>query len=135
MLDIDDVLEALNDKGVVYGIKHDVIQESLEEEVYNVPILVAEGKKPENGADAKIVYNFRTEKTVHREEDEKGQVNFKDLDLVENVVAGQLLATKTQATEGVPGRTVTNRVLEAKPGVDVELNRTFIGWNECHRDD
>jgi len=122
VLDIDDVLEALNDKGVVYGIKHDVIQESLEEEVYNVPILVAEGKRPENGADAKIVYNFRTEKKVHLEEDEKGQVNFKDLDLVENVVAGQLLATKTKATEGTPGRTVTNKVLEAKPGMDVELN-------------
>jgi uncharacterized protein (DUF342 family) len=122
LLDIDDVLEALNDKGVVYGIKHDVIQESLEEEVYNVPILVGEGKRSENGADAKIVYNFRTEKKVHLEEDEKGQVNFKDLDLVENVVAGQLLATKSQATEGTPGRTVTNKILEAKPGVDVELN-------------
>ncbi len=122
VLDIDDVLEALNDKGVVYGIKHDVIQESLEEEVYNVPILVSEGKRPENGADTKIVYNFRTEKKVHLEEDEKGQVNFKDLDLVENVVAGQLLATKTKATEGSPGRTVTNKVLDAKPGVDVDLN-------------
>ncbi len=122
VLDIDDVLEALNDKDVVYGIKHDVIQESVEEDVYNVPILVAEGKRPESGADAKIVCNFRTEKKVHLEEDEKGQVNFKDLDLVENVVAGQLLATKTQATEGAPGRTITNNVLEAKPGVDVELN-------------
>ncbi len=121
VLDIDDVLESLNDKGVVYGIKHDVIQESLEEGVFNVPILVAEGKRSEDGAEAKIVYNFRTEKKVHLEEDEKGQVNFKDLDLVENVVAGQLLATKTQATEGTPGRTVTNRSLEAKPGVDVEL--------------
>ncbi len=121
VLDIDDVHESLNDKGVVYGIKHDVIQESLEEEVFNVPILVAEGKRSENGAEAKIVYNFRTEKKVHLEEDEKGQVNFKDLDLVENVVAGQLLATKAQATEGEPGRTVTNRGLEAKPGADVEL--------------
>jgi len=122
VLDIDDVLEALNDKGVVAGIKQDVINESLEEEVYSVPILIAEGTKPEPGENAKVVYNFRTEKKVHLEEDEKGQVNFKDLDLVENVVAGQLLATKTRATEGNPGRTITGKILDAKPGSDVEIN-------------
>lgn len=120
-IDIDDVMEALEEKGVVYGIKEDVIRESIEDEVYNVPILVAEGTKPQNGEDAKIVYNFRTEKRIQLHEDEKGQVNFKDLDLVENVVAGQLLATKIPATEGVPGRTVTGEILEAKPGKDVEL--------------
>jgi len=120
-LDIDDVMEALNEKGVVFGIKEDVIRESLEDEVYNVPILVAEGKRPKNGEDAKIVYNFRIDKKIHLEEDEKGQVNFKDLDLIENVVAGQLLATKIPATEGEPGKTVTGEILEAKVGRDVEL--------------
>ena len=120
-LDIDDVMEALNEKGVVFGIKEDVIRESLEDEVYNVPILVAEGKRPKNGEDAKIVYNFRIDKKIQLEEDEKGQVNFKDLDLIENVVAGQLLATKIPATEGEPGKTITGEILEAKPGKDVEL--------------
>ena len=120
-LDIDDVMEALNEKGVVFGIKEDVIRESLEDEVYNVPILVAEGKRPKNGEDAKIVYNFRIDKKIQLEEDEKGQVNFKDLDLIENVVAGQLLATKIPATEGEPGKTITGKILEAKPGKDVEL--------------
>ena len=121
-VDIDDVMEALNEKGVLIGIKEDVIKKTLEDEVYNVLTPVAEGIKPENGQDAKIVYNFRTEKKVQLEEDEKGQVNFKDLDLVENVVAGQLLATKITATEGKPGRTITNQLLEAKPGRDVELS-------------
>ncbi len=121
-LDIDDVLEALNDEGVVVGIKQEVIGESLEGETYNVQVLVAEGQKPRNGDDAKINYNFRIEKKVRLQEDEKGQVNFKDLDLVENVVAGQLLATKTPATEGREGRSITNRILPAKNGNDVPLN-------------
>lgn len=121
-LDIDDVLEALNDQGVVVGIKQELISGSLEDEVYNVPVLVAEGQKPQNGDDAKINYNFRIEKKVRLQENEKGQVNFKDLDLVENVVAGQLLATKTPETEGKEGRTITNRVLPAKKGNDVPLN-------------
>ncbi len=121
VLDIDDIMEALNDKNVIVGIKEDVINKCLEEDVYNVMTVITVGSKPENGEDAKIVYNFRTEKTVHLEEDEKGQVNFKDLDLVENVVAGQLLATKVKATEGQPGRTITNNLLEAKPGKDIDL--------------
>jgi len=120
-LDIDDIMEALKDKGVIVGIKEDVLKDSLEENINNVPILVAEGLKPENGENAKIVYNFRTDKKIRLEEDEKGQVDFKNLDLVENVVAGQLLATKVQKTEGMPGRTVTNRFLEAKPGKDIDL--------------
>jgi uncharacterized protein (DUF342 family) len=121
-LDIDDVLEALSDNDVVVGVKQNVIGQTLENESYNIPTIIAEGMKPVNGEDAKIVFNFRTEKKIQLEEDEKGQVNFKDLDLVENVVAGQLLATKTKATEGKPGRTVTNRILEAKDGTDVDFN-------------
>lgn len=120
-IDMDDVMEALEEKGVVEGIKEDVIQQTLEDEIYNVPVLIAEGIKPVNGEDAKIAYNFRTEKKVHLEEDEKGQVDYRELDLVENVVAGQILATKIQATEGKPGKTVTGKILEAKPGSDVEL--------------
>ena len=120
--DIDDVLEALGDQSVVVGIKQDVISESLEDNVHNVPVNIAEGQKPQNGDDAKINYNFRIEKKVRLHEDEKGQVNFKDLDLVENVVAGQLLATKTPPTEGKEGRTITNRILTAKNGNDVPLN-------------
>jgi len=120
-IDMDDVMEALEEKGVVEGIKEDVIQQTLEDEIYNVPVLIAEGRRPVNGEDAKIVYNFRTEKKIQLEEDEKGQVDYRALDLVENVVAGQILATKIQATEGTPGKTVTGKILEAKPGKDVEL--------------
>jgi len=121
-LDIDDVMDELELKGVRYGIKKETIGETLDGEVYTIPVLVAEGIAPQNGEDAKLVFNFRIEKKVQLEEDEKGQVNFKDLNLVENVVAGQLLATKVQATEGRPGRTVTDRPIDAKDGKDLVLD-------------
>jgi uncharacterized protein (DUF342 family) len=114
-------MEALNHKGVVVGIKDDAISKALEDEAYNSLILVAEGVRPKSGDDARVIYNFRTEKKVQLEEDEKGQVDFKDLDLVENVVAGQLLATKIPATEGREGRTITNKILPEKSGKDIEL--------------
>jgi uncharacterized protein (DUF342 family) len=120
-LDIDDVMDELDLKGVRVGVKKGAIEETIADEVYNIPVLIAEGYPPQNGEDAKLVYNFRTEKKVQLEEDEKGQVNFKDLNLVENVVAGQLLAMKVQATEGRPGRTVTDHTIDAKDGKDLEL--------------
>jgi uncharacterized protein (DUF342 family) len=120
-LDIDDIMEALHHKGVVVGIKEEAISKALEDEAYNSLILIAEGVKPKSGEDSKVIFNFRTEKKVQLEEDEKGQVDFKDLDLVENVVAGQLLATKIPATEGREGRTITNKILPEKSGKENEL--------------
>ncbi|MCG8570610.1 MAG: FapA family protein, partial [Spirochaetes bacterium] len=66
-------------------------------------------------------YKFNTEKKIELHE-EDGRVDFKNLNIVQNVVAGQILATKSPADEGEPGRTVTNEILPAKSGKDVPLN-------------
>jgi hypothetical protein len=60
-IDIDDVMEAMSEKGISVGIKEDTIRKTIEEGVYNVLIPVAEGIKPVNGQDARVVYNFRIE--------------------------------------------------------------------------
>jgi uncharacterized protein (DUF342 family) len=51
---------------------------------------------------------------------------------VENVEAGQILATKRPPEEGMPGRTVTGRSLPAKPGKNVQIE---IGKNVKLADD
>ena len=121
-LDVDDVIDALKQEGVVTGIKEERIAKYLDDMDYSSVLVGAEGDKPKHGRDAYIDYKVRIDKsrTVY-EEDEKGQVDFKDLDLLENVVVGQLLAVKVPLEEGVPGRTITNRVLPAKTGKDTPL--------------
>ncbi|MBN2402533.1 MAG: FapA family protein [Spirochaetes bacterium] len=121
-LDVDDVIESLKQAGVVTGINEEQIAKYLDDMDYSSVLVGAEGVKPKHGRDAYIDYKVRIDKsrTVF-EEDEKGQVDFKDLDLLENVVVGQLLAVKVPLEEGVPGRTVTNRVLPAKSGKDIAL--------------
>ncbi len=117
----DDVLSELQKRGVVFGIKEDVIKEAIEKDKYNQPILIAEGIPAKDGEDAKVDYKFRIEKEVQFEEDESGRIDFKSLDLVENVVVGQVLAVKVPATKGQIGKTVTGKEIPAKDGKDINL--------------
>ncbi len=123
VLEMDEILSLLDEAGIVYGIKHDNIKKMLEKEIYNTPILVAEGKKPIPGKDAEIEYKFKTETSLEYNVDEKtGKVDYNNpKEVISNVVAGQVLAIKTPPTKGTPGRTITNEVIETRNGEDVEL--------------
>ena len=53
--------------------------------------------------------------------EKEGKIDFKDKNLVQNVVAGQILAEKIPAEKGVKGRTITGKPLDAKDGSDEEI--------------
>lgn len=126
IVELDDVRSELERKGVVFGVQEEAIQEAIDDDKFNQPVLVAEGKPPQDGDDAKIDYKFNIDKEVQLSEDDKGRVDFRELDLIENVVVGQVLAKKLPSTTGSPGQTVTGRELPAKDGKDVQL---VIGKN------
>jgi uncharacterized protein (DUF342 family) len=131
-LSFEEIIGLLKSSGVVHGIKEEAILRFVDYPSYNEKVLAAEGTKPQNGNDAEIIYNFNT----HREEvhlkEKDGRVDFRELNLVENVEAGQILATKKPPEEGVSGRTVTGKVLPAKPGKNVQIE---IGKNVKLSDD
>jgi len=120
-LEIDEIKSILNNNGVVIGIKDDMLNNIMDYPLYNEPVLVAEGIKVQDGRNAVIHYNFKTNKDEVHFEEEDGKVNFKELNIVQNVVAGQILATKEPATDGEPGRTVTNKLIPPRNGKDVNL--------------
>lgn len=122
-LEVQDVVNALKSIGVVYGIKEDLIKKYLDEEKYNIAFPAAEGDTPVNGKNAEIKYHVRTEKSINFREDSSGRVDYKDLDLIENVVVGQLLAEKIPAQEGKMGRNLYGMLLPANDGRDVELKQ------------
>lgn len=121
--DVDEIISMLKAKNVVYGIKRQVIEEAIENELFNVPVIVAEGDMPVEGKDAQIQYHFKTDTDkVEFETKEDGSVDFHKLDLIQSVVAGQVLATKIPAQRGKAGKTLTGRIIPAKDGKDVKLN-------------
>lgn len=122
-LDVNDIVNVLKSHGVVVGFLEDDIKQALNDERYGQDILAAQGVPPKHGKDAYIDYKVNIKKNLHLEEDESGRVDFKQLNLVENVVVGQILAEKIQATRGEAGRTLFNRIVEARDGKDTELRQ------------
>jgi uncharacterized protein len=119
--DRETLLTFLENNGVVAGVKEDVVDRFVDAPTYREPVLVAEGTKPVNGRDARIVYNFETDPGSIKLKETDGKVNFKELNLVQNVVEGQVLAKKNPPEQGQPGTTVTGTFLPAKDGSDVPL--------------
>jgi uncharacterized protein (DUF342 family) len=121
-LPVETYLSVLRNNRVVYGVKEDFLREFADKPVYKEPVAAAEGAKPADGRDAYIQYNFETDQSkVRIRETSNGTVDFKELNIIQNVVESQPLAKKIPPEMGVMGRTVTGKVIPAKNGRDTSL--------------
>jgi len=112
---------SLETAGVIHGILEDTLREIEDHPRYREPIVAAEGTKPAHGEDARMIFNFKTDtKQVQLQQTKEGRVDFKELNKIENVVEGQVLARKVPPKPGEPGQTVTGRLLPAKDGKDID---------------
>lgn len=118
----DQIKKALTTQGVVAGISDEKINALVDSPVYNEPVVVAEAVLPVDGRDAYMVYNFETDRSkIRAKEAANGQVDFKELNLIQNVVEGQPLAQKIMAEQGKAGKTLYGKYLEAKNGRDINI--------------
>lgn len=103
-------------------IEEDKIKEFVDTPVYDVPFEVAKAIMPVDGHDAYISYNFETDpKKLRTQVDEEGNVDYKKLNNIQNVIADQPLAQKIPAQRGKGGKTLFGRYLEAKNGKDIQI--------------
>ena len=121
-LTIEDYHSLLKQYRVYHGVKEDFLAEFADRPVFREKVEVAEGIRPVNGKDAYIEYNFEVDQTkIRLKEGTSGRVNFKDLNIVQNVVQNQLLAKKIPPEHGVDGKTVTGKILPSKSGNDIPM--------------
>ncbi|MDR2746600.1 MAG: FapA family protein [Treponema sp.] len=112
----------LHSNKVYYGINEDAVNKQVDKPVYLEPVTLAEGDKPADGRDAYIQYNFETDKSrVRLQEGSNGRVNFKDLNIIQNVVENQPLAVRIAAQEGKNGKNIRGVLLPAKDGKNIPL--------------
>jgi len=117
----EDIEAMLKNSGVVHGWSDEAIDALVDDPSYGQKVPVAFGTKSVNGSDAKITYFFDTSVKIKPKEIE-GRVDFKELNTIRNVLKGEELAKKEPAQKGMPGRTVTGRVLPVKDGRDLAFD-------------
>lgn len=110
-LSIDDLYSLLSQ----YGVKHGILDKNLKlmwrAKLYCTDVLIAKATLPVQGSHASIEYHFNVDKTSKPQQKEDGSVDFHNLDMIERVTEGQLLATLTPEVEGTPGMTVSGEVI------------------------
>ena len=132
-LRFEDAMQKLKLMDVLHGIDEQALNALINEKNYDKSYTVAVASKPIDGENGKLVFHFGTaEKTARPKELEDGRVDYKSLDLYEPVEEGQLLVSRTLATEGTPGMTVKGRQIKQRPGKSVILPK---GKNILTNDD
>lgn len=120
---VKEIFDALNKKGVVYGIKTELLAEPLRS---RVEYLIAEGTPPINGKDSEIrLYKIEPPKPQIIDE---GKVNHYELNLINRVKQGDWLGERIEATPGIPGKNVYGQQIPAIPGLTHPLlyDRTSV---------
>jgi len=115
------ILDALSASKVVYGIDKQTVEIQAKNPRYDSRILIAMATLPEDGKAAIIDFHFPTTSQAKPTILPDGSVDFKQLNLIKNVAEGEILCTKTPATEGIPGSDVLGEPIEPRPGKDIPL--------------
>lgn len=117
----EDLLSKLTEKGIVYGLKNGVLDNLATNKNHNENVLVAEGDYPIHGKDAEIKFYFYKDKKILPSIRENGRADFKNLNLIENVNKGQLLAVKIPPEPGKEGKNIFGEPVESKDGRDINI--------------
>jgi len=121
-LSAETYLSILRNNKVVNCVDEDALSEFVDKPVYKEPFPIALGVRPADGRDSYVQYNFETDQTkVRLQEGSNGRVDFKELNIIQNVVQGDTLAVKMPAEKGTSGRTVTGKIIPAKNGKDIAM--------------
>lgn len=117
----EDLVKALAGNRVVSGIKEEVLKKLAQKPEFNVSHQVAQGTPSEDGKHQKIEYRFDVSASKGAEEDEQGSIDFRNIKNFINFKAGQVLAEKTAASQGKPGKNVLGQDVPARDGKEVNF--------------
>ncbi|MBO4775916.1 MAG: DUF342 domain-containing protein [Lachnospiraceae bacterium] len=130
LLSREDIISDLNSATVVYGIDTAAIDAFIANREYCKDFVLARGKEVRHGTDASIEYFFNTDLRAKPTVKEDGSVDFFNLNTVNHIKKGDVLAKLTREDPGESGLDVTNgyvkprdvKKLMLKFGHNVSLN-------------
>lgn len=133
ILEVSDLAKALENEGIKYGIKEELYSEILDKQGQYGEWLIAEGVPFMKAQDARIVFHFNPKGIeVKPQEFDDGKIDFYNLNLIQLVSSGTVIAEKIPVVDGQDGINVYGERTKAKPGKDARLP---IGQNTQAIDD
>jgi uncharacterized protein (DUF342 family) len=116
-IELEDLLAALKDNDITFGIKTDVVEKLENRPIYGIKIEVARGVEPIDGDDGYVNYFVKKSNEYKPEiSEEEGRVDFKDLDYFQLVKKGQVLCEIVKETKGTDGTNIYGAPVPAKEG-------------------
>lgn len=121
-LTVDDIRGFLKNNRVISGINTEYLEYFEENPVYRRAYVVAEGLEPQNGKDGYVKYLFEVDPNkIKLKVKDDGKVDFKELNLIQNVIKGQPLAKKIAPELGKNGKNVYGTPIKARDGKDIQI--------------
>lgn len=112
----DELMRELSYAGVKMGIDDSQVHRMVEDCVYDVTVVVAQGKPVEDGEDGYYKFEFETDLKAKPSVREDGSVDYYNIKFYEKVSEGDKLAQYYPPTKGVFGFNVKGKLLTPKQG-------------------
>lgn len=118
----EDILSDLAQCNVSQGINKEAIQKYLADRQYCTEYIFAKGVPPVNGEDAWIEYFFNTNHNLRPKRNEDGSVDYRELNTISRVEAGQMLAKLHPIVPGKPGIDVCGGRVQGRQEKNMKLD-------------
>ena len=112
----EQMLQALQKEGIVYGIKEDTIRKLAMRPVYGIKIEVAKGTEPVDGEDGYVNFFVKRDSEYKPEISEEGVIDYKNLDYFQQVTEGEVLCEIIKETDGTDGINIYGNPVPARRG-------------------
>ena len=117
----EEVKSMAGEAGINYGLNEAKLKNIINNNEAVENELIADGKEPVSGKDAKLIYHFVTDDNNVGTKREDGSIDFFDLGQIANVKPGDALVTKEESEPGEPGMSVLGDEIPAPKPKDCEL--------------
>lgn len=112
---MEDAIKKIDDY-IKYGLNKELAYNLLERNEAIDRVLIAEGTSPIDGKNGHIEYNFETKRALMPKMNKDGTVDYRELDSINKVSNGEVLAKIILPTLGIEGKKVTGESIPAKKG-------------------
>lgn len=110
--------------GIQFGLDEEALKGAVSTKQYYIPVEIALGQEARQGQNGRIDLLFNTVNDYKPIILEDGSVDYRNLNIFTEVRAGDVVAVRIPAEQGIPGKNVLGEAIHAKDGTEAKIPRT-----------